>query len=82
MRSVMLLPITLLAVLLDLAIAMPTSDKSTLETRKETKILAPTTVGLYLCTDADWKGECEDLKRGPGLCSTKDIRRQIMADLC
>lgn len=56
------------ATLLQLAIALPTTD---LESRAEANILAPTTVGLYLCVDADWKQPCVHLKNGPGLCSTR-----------
>jgi hypothetical protein len=35
----------------------------------EVNVLAPTIVGIYFCTDADWKGHCEHLKNGPAICS-------------
>ena len=56
------------AALLQTAIALPTTD---LESRAEANILAPTTVGLYLCVDAEWKPPCVHLENGPGLCSTQ-----------
>lgn len=83
MRSTTTLPVMLLAMLVGFAIALPTSDAAerSMEMKREAMIQAPTLVGLYVCTDADWKGECEDLMRGPGLCS-KESSRACEARCC
>ena len=76
MRSIASLPFAIAVLLLHTtALAFPAfsltdiTARLGLERRKITKILAPTVVGLYVCTDADWKGTCKDLRNGPGLCS-------------
>ncbi|KAM3413644.1 hypothetical protein BST61_g10337 [Cercospora zeina] len=75
MRSIFGLPFAIAVLLLQTTVlAFPASSPEDTETefeiekRKITNILAPTIVGLYVCTDADWKGTCEDLRNGPGLC--------------
>lgn len=40
----------------------------------DVNILAPTTIGVYFCPEAFWKGECEYLQNGPGICSRKTKR--------
>ncbi|PPJ57984.1 hypothetical protein CBER1_11470 [Cercospora berteroae] len=75
MRSTFRLPFAIAVLLLHTTVlAFPAfsltdvTARRGLERRKITKTLAPTVVGLYVCTDADWKGTCKDLKNGPGLC--------------
>lgn len=66
----------LAACLLHCTAAFPDDPSSghKVETRSLGKILAPSIVGLYLCVDADWKGQCAYLENGPGLCSTSACR--------
>ena len=74
MHSITALPLTLAALLLQQTTAMPTfvedmTNRLGLHSRAEFKILAPIVVGIYVCTEPDWKGTCVDLKNGPGICS-------------
>lgn len=74
MHSITALPLTLAALLLQQTMAMPTfvedmTDRLGLHSRAEFKILAPIVVGIYVCTEPNWKGTCVDLKNGPGICS-------------
>lgn len=45
---------------------------SMLDTRDIANVLAPTTIGVYFCLDSFWKGGCQYLKNGPGLCSMNE----------
>lgn len=74
MHAITALLSTLAALLLQQTTAMPTffediTARLGLRSRAEFKILAPIVVGLYVCTEPEWKGVCADLKNGPGLCS-------------
>ncbi|KAF2206280.1 hypothetical protein CERZMDRAFT_103531 [Cercospora zeae-maydis SCOH1-5] len=75
MRSIFDLPFAIAILLLQTtALAFPASSledtaaRLSIEKRNINDILAPTLVGLYVCTDIDWKGTCQDLQNGPGLC--------------
>ena len=56
--------------LLNTAVGLPspTSDLAGFAKRADNNILAPMTVGIYLCTDVDWKGQCIHLIDGTALC--------------
>lgn len=44
------------------------SPEHQVDIRSVDKILAPTVVGVYVCVDADYKGQCSYLQNPPGMC--------------
>lgn len=47
----------------------PKQPQTVLIQREVGNVLAPTTIGVYFCLEPFWKGACEYLENGPGLCS-------------
>lgn len=60
------------------AVPWPQHAQTDLISRDISAALAPTTIGVYFCPEPFWKGTCQYLENGPGLCSEEHQPRSLI----